>query len=337
MSAPVDIAALAGAPLWISEAEVVAALHLGEAIDALERCLPLEAKGQARSMAKTHATWGGGHTLHAIGAVIEGAGVVGTKSWAHTSGGATPLLLLWGAEDGKLLAIIEAFALGQMRTGGIAGVATRWMASEGADELAIIGTGKQSLTQVAAVAAVRRLRRIRVFSPTEEHRRKFVAELTALLPEIESREAGSVEAALDGAPIVTLVTRARQPFVSSRMLARGSHVNAVGAITPEREEFAQDVFDRVDAIAVDNIASVQALSAEFRRRFAEDWSSVRPLSAVVASKTSRPATADLTLFKAMGMGLSDLALGIEILARIRRSGGGRVLPHPKRAAPRLRA
>ncbi len=122
MSAPFDLAALAGEPLWISEAEVVAALHLGEAIDALERCLPLEADGQACSMAKTHATWGGGHTLHAIGAVMEGAGVVGTKSWAHTGGGATPLLLLWGTESGELLAVIEAFALGQMRTGGIAGL-----------------------------------------------------------------------------------------------------------------------------------------------------------------------------------------------------------------------
>lgn len=336
MSAPVDLADLTGEPLWVTEAEVVAALHLGEAIDALERCLRLEAGGQARSMAKTHATWGDGHTLHAIGAVIEGAGVVGTKTWAHASGGATPLLLLWGAESGQLLAVIEAFALGQMRTGGIAGVATRWLASETADELAIIGTGKQAVTQVAAVAAVRALRCIRVFSPTPEHRRAFVAKLAKLLPEITIRETGSVEAALDGAPIVTLVTRARQPFISAGMLGRGAHLNAVGAITPEREEFAQDIFDRVDAIAVDSVASVQALSAEFRRRFSDDWSSVRPLAALVAAETPRPDAADLTLFKAMGMGLSDLALGIEILARVRRAGGGRALPHPQHVAPRLR-
>src|SRR5882672_11530814 len=91
VNAPADLADLIGEPLWITETEVVAALHLGEAIDALERCLLLEAGGQACAMAKTHATWGDGHTLHAIGAVIEGAGVVGTKSWAHTGGGATPL------------------------------------------------------------------------------------------------------------------------------------------------------------------------------------------------------------------------------------------------------
>ena len=63
-------------------------------------------------MAKTHQIWGGHHTLHAIGAVVEGAHTVGTKTWAHTAGGATPLVTLWNSETGKLEAIIEAFALG---------------------------------------------------------------------------------------------------------------------------------------------------------------------------------------------------------------------------------
>ena len=48
-----------------------------------------------------------------------------------------------------------------------------------------------------------------------------------------------------------------------------------------------------------------------------------PLSELVAAKSQAPAGADLTLFKAMGMGLSDLALGIEILRRVRANGGGR--------------
>jgi alanine dehydrogenase len=120
------------------------------------------------------------------------------------------------------------------------------------------------------------------------------------------------------------------------MLARGAHVNAVGAITPEREEFTQDVFARTSATAVDMLESVMSLSAEFRKHFGnEDWSKVRLLSDLVAAKAQRPADADITLFKAMGMGLSDLALGIEILKRVRANGGGRQIPHPKPAQPRL--
>ena len=323
-------------PLWISEAEVVSVLTLPDAVDALRNCLALEASGVARNMPKTLQIWGGHHTLHAIGAVVEGAQIVGTKTWAHTAGGATPLVTLWNSETGQLEAIIEAFALGQMRTGGISGLATDRMADAQADELAIIGTGKQSMTQVAAVAAVRKLQRIRVFSPTAENRRKFLAQLERLFPAVQSIETASVPEAVKDAPIVTLVTRARAPIVSASMLARGAHLNAVGAIAPDREEFAQDVFDRASVIAVDMLDSVKSLSAEFRKRFADgDWSRVRLLSELVASKWERPETADITLFKAMGMGLSDLALAIEILKRVRAKGGGRSIPEPKPAQPRL--
>jgi ornithine cyclodeaminase len=323
-------------PLWITEAEVVDVLALPEAVGALRQCLTLEAAGKAVNMPKTHQIWGGHHTLHAIGAVVEGAQTVGTKTWAHTAGGATPLVTLWSSETGKLLAIIEAFALGQMRTGGISGVATDLMARADADELAIIGTGKQAMTQVAAIAAVRRLKRIRVFSPTEENRRKFLAQLERLFPATKLVEARSVAEAVKDAPIVTVVTRARAPILSASMLARGAHLNAVGAISPEREEFTQDVFDRASMIAVDTIDSVKSLSAEFRKRFGDgDWSKVRALSEIVAAPPQRKADTDITLFKAMGMGLSDLALAIEILKRVQAKGGGRVIAHPKPAQPRL--
>ena len=60
--------------------------------------------GAAHRMEKTHVAWGDGHTLHAIGAVDEAAGLVATKTWAHTGGGATPLVIVWDAEAGELLA-----------------------------------------------------------------------------------------------------------------------------------------------------------------------------------------------------------------------------------------
>ena len=170
-------------------------------------------------MTKTHQIWGGHHTLHAIGAVVEGAHVVGTKTWAHTAGGATPLVTLWNSETGQLEAIIEAFALGQMRTGGISGVATDRMAAKDADELAIIGTGKQAMTQVVAVAAVRNLKRIRVFSPDIGASPRLLARLRTAFARCCGVEASSVEEAVKDTPIVTLVTRARLPVLSSAMLA----------------------------------------------------------------------------------------------------------------------
>src|SRR5947208_963677 len=80
-------------PLWISEAAVVANMDIGDAITALKKALLAEARGEAKNMMKTHVAWDSS-TLHAIGAVFPNEGFAGTKTWAHTPGGATPLLIL---------------------------------------------------------------------------------------------------------------------------------------------------------------------------------------------------------------------------------------------------
>ena len=325
-------------PLWITEADVVDLLSMSDAIDALTQGLRLEADGEARTMVKTHVTWGGGHTLHAIGATMEGQKLIGAKVWGHTAGGATPILIIWDSESGALAAIVEAFALGQLRTGGMTGVATRLLAPTDADELAQIGSGRQALPQVAAVAAVRRLRRIRVFSPTRSNAEALATSLRARLPAVEIVLAADVESCVKDAPIVTVATRAREAFLRAAMLARGTHLNAVGAITPERKEFTQDIFDRADLLATDSVQQVRRLSREFIQRFGTDdaaWQTVQPLSSLVQSGAGRPRGADLTVFKAMGIGLADLALGARIYASALHAGKGRPFSPPQRAMPRL--
>jgi ornithine cyclodeaminase len=123
------------------------------------------------------------------------------------------------------------------------------------------------------------------------------------------------------------------------MVRQGAHVNAVGAITPEREEFHQEILSRAGLVAADSLAAVQKLSKEFMTYYDDgpgDWSDVRSIGSLVAEGWSRPADVDLTLFKAMGMGISDLSLGSAIYQRAREAGMGRSMPHPARMEPRLR-
>jgi len=319
-------------PIWLTEQDVVGLLDLREAIAALEAALRQEAAGAAANMTKTLLQYGKAN-LHAIGGKL--GNLVGTKSWVHTEGGTCPLLLLWDAADGSLVAVIEAFALGNLRTGGISGVATDWLAAPEARAFAIIGTGKQSLSQVGAVLAVRPIEELRVFSPRPESRAAFAAKAREEFG-IKVVDCASVQAACDGAAIVTLVTRAAAPFLSASHLDKGAHLNAVGAIAPDREEFAQDVFARATLVAVDNLPGVQNLSREFITRYGKgDWSAVQPLSQVIAAGRKRAPGDDVSLFKAMGMGISDLALGTELVRRARDRGVGRAFAQPKKAKPRL--
>jgi len=222
--------------LWVTESDVVSLMDMPAAIRALEAGLRAEARGAAINMTKTHVSWPAGDaspgqagvegTLHAIGAAFPDAGFVGTKTWAHTPQGATPLVILYDSGTGTLRAVIEAFAMGQLRTGAASGLATRLLSAEDAVELAIIGTGKQALTQVAAVHAVRPLERVRVFGRDAGRRRRFSERVRKDLG-LDVVEAESVEEAVRGAPIVTAVTRARDPFLFAPMVARRRPHHAV--------------------------------------------------------------------------------------------------------------
>ncbi|MFV8631218.1 ornithine cyclodeaminase family protein [Ralstonia pseudosolanacearum] len=320
-------------PIWLTEKDVVELMQLPDAIAALEHSLAAECTGQARNMGKTMLQYGKSN-LHALGGQLET--LVGTKSWVHAEAGTCPLLMLWNAHDGQLVAIIEAFAMGNLRTGGTSGVATKWMSSPDAAVMAIIGCGKQALAQVASVVAVRPITELRAFARSADTRQAFADRVERELG-IRAVPAASVEAATDGADVITLATRATEPILYSRFLRQGAHVNAIGAIGPDREEFAQDLFEHAGAICVDYLDGVKQLSREFRHRFGDgSWDRVRTLGSVIAAGQAVWQPTRISLFKAMGMGLSDVAIGAALVARARHAGLGRPIDPPKKAPIRLR-
>jgi len=312
------------APLWIGERDVQ--LDLTQAIALLREAMLRESRGQARNMEKTHVQWDGG-TMHAIGAVFTDSALLGVKTWAHTPKGATPLEILWDAETGKLLAVIEAFAMGQLRTAGMAGLATDCLATQGADLLAIAGSGKQALAQVAAVRAVRPLRTVRIYGRNAERRAAFAERVTKDLG-IAAETGDDVRRVVADAPIITLVTRAKEPFFAAGMPSRGAHINAMGAITPERQEFEPALLDRCAVVATDSVEAARGLASELIARWGEDFSRVVPINQIVSSGQGRPAGADLTLFKSLGVGIADLALAESLYRLARERGVGTELPTP---------
>ena len=324
-------------PIWLTEADVVSLISLPEAIGALETTLALEARDLAASMPKTHLMVAANDAMHAIGASVAGEGICGFKTWINVQGKSETTMTLFSMEDGACLAVIEATALGQMRTASVTGVGTKRLAAADADHMGIVGTGKQSLPQIAAVHAVRPLKEVRVSSRNPDTRRAFAESVTAKLG-IPTRPVGTLEEAVIDTPIVTLITNSTEAFLTADMLARGSHLNAMGAIVPSRVEFTDDVFGRADLIAVDSLRSVRDLSTEFRAHYGEDdnaWREVRTIASVIAADETRPDGADVTLFKAMGMGLSDLALAIEVLKRARAQNRGHKVPDRVKLPARL--
>ena len=325
--------------IWLSEEDVTSLVSLKDAIGVLETGVRALGAGEGFNIPKALGAYGGASSMHSLGSALPEAGFCGYKNWINTPRGAKAVYVLFDAAEGRLLSIMEANALGQMRTSAMTGLGTKWLARDGANDMAIIGTGRQALAQVAAVHAVLALSRIRVWSPTAENRHAFVQTLSDQF-DTEVEEAESLAAACDGASIVTTVTRAREPFLDASLLGRGTHLNAVGAILPHSAEFHQDVFERVGFISVDDVAGTRQASREFIDYFEKgagkgDWSRVRPLGEIIAKGEGPAADCDLTLFKSMGMGISDLSVAVLAYQRAKDAQVGKDISLTAKAPIRL--
>lgn len=320
----------ASPPSWIGEDDVVALVSLSDVIDAIGDAYLRAEAGDIVAMPKTFASWAGG-SMHAIGATAVSTGLAVSKTWAHTGGGATPLLACWDVGTGNLRAVIQAFALGQLRTSAITGTATSILAADRSRRLAVIGSGKQAEGQIAAVAAVREIQDITVYSPTAEHRRSL-AEKISERSGIAARPASSVGEAVDQADVVVTVTRATEPFITTSMLADRVHINAVGAITPERAELDPAVVARARRIVTDDVAAARQLSP--RELSPTTAPHVLSLGSALAADETLEGDG-LTIFKALGTGISDLAVAEIVLQRAAAAGVGRLLSVSPRCPLRL--
>ncbi len=324
--------------IWLSEEDIVSLVSLSDTLSVLEAGVQELGEGTALNIPKALAHFHEASSLHSLGSVMLGAGVCGYKNWVNTPKGAKALFILFDSNTGKLLAMMEADSLGQMRTSAMTSLGTKWIAKPEARDMALIGSGRQALAQLAAVHLVRKLTRVRIWSPTAEKRQAFCREVQSRF-DLDVVEARTLEQATDGAQIVTTITRAREPFLTSSMLAPGTHLNAVGAILPNNAEFEQELFGRIGFICVDDVPNARKASRELIEYFDKgegrgDWDRVRSLGDIVANREKPPADCDITLFKSMGMGISDLTVATLAYRRAMERGIGRAIPLVPKASIR---
>lgn len=323
--------------IWLTEAQVGSLVDLNDAMAALRTGFIEEAEGRAKTVDKALGQWPGG-AMHALGSMSPGQHYAGFKTWVHTDRGATAIFSLFDTRDGQLLAVLEAATLGQIRTSAVSGLAADVLAAPAADEMALVGTGAQALTQAAAVAAVRPLRRLRVYSPTAEKRAAFVEKARTQF-DFEVVDSLSLADAVRDAPIVTVITRASAPFLDADLLSPGVLLIAAGAILPANAECLPNVLERSTSIFVDSLRNAQLNSRELREHFGESeegWSAVRTLGALLSEGNALPAERDIILFKPMGTGLSDLSVAIMAYERATSQGIGLMIDQPQRVSPRWR-
>lgn len=235
------------------------------------------------------------------------------------------IVMLFDPGVGVPAAIMDASEITAIRTAAASGVATRLLAREDADTLAILGAGVQARKHLEAMLVARPLREVRVFSPDRTHCERFARtmhEKTGAAIDI----AASARAAVEGASIVCTVTSSPTPVVEGAWLDAGTHVNAVGACFPTTRELDTAAVAR-SRMFVDCRESALNESGDFllaRNDGAIGDDAILGEIGEVAAGTIRGRRNDdeITLFNSLGVAVEDLAAAHHVLTKARKLGLG---------------
>jgi alanine dehydrogenase len=312
-------------PLYLTEADVTATFSETDALRVLEAAARKIASGTAMNAPRQRVS-AGGALLQVLPAALDGR--VGYKSYTVGSRGVRFWVTLF-APDGEMLALIEANALGQIRTGAASGLATQYMARADARSLGMIGTGFQARTQIEAICLVRPIETVRVWGRNPERLRLFCSELSVRLQRpIEA--AASARAAVSDADVVGTMTSSSDPVFAGAWLRPGTHVNAAGSNRSTAAEIDAETVRRSAIVAVEDIAQAKIesgdlLAAEAAGVFA--WSDAVRLADIVAGSAAGRTNADqITLFESLGVGIWDIAAANHVYDACVEQNRGLALP-----------
>jgi alanine dehydrogenase len=311
-------------PLLLREQHVTELLDINTAIEAVEEVLRDQAEGLATNRPRYRVAMPASQ-LHVLAAGDKRLGVSGLKVYTASRKGARFLVLLYDAENGDMLAMIEADRLGQMRTGAASGVATRHMSRKAANTLGVYGTGWQAESQMMAVCAVRQIKSAKVYGRDRERREAFARKMTALL-RTEVAPAATPEEAARGCSIVVTATSAREPVLKGEWIDPGTHLNVVGSNFLAKAEVDVETIRRASVIAVDSIEQSKIEAGDLMpaiERGVITWESVTELGRIVAGRDpGRSGDDDITLFKSNGIALEDISTALRVYNLARERGIG---------------
>jgi ornithine cyclodeaminase/alanine dehydrogenase-like protein (mu-crystallin family) len=306
-------------PLYLTERDVAALLPPSDAVAAIEACFRRMAGGSVENRPRYRLGLEGGALAVMAAADLE-LGYAGAKVYAGFPDGTRFAVLLFRADSPKLVAVLDADKLGQLRTGAASGVAAKHLAARGASTLGVIGCGWQAESQVACIrAALPGIERVVAYCRTEERLRSFCEENDA-----EPGETHQDPAACD---VVVTATTSRDPVLRGEWLRPGALVCAVGANDGRRRELDNVVLERAAFVCCDSVEDAKVESADLIEPVESgvlDWLEVHELQEVVAEQvTGRQAGDDIVVFKSNGLAAWDVAVAAVVAERAPAAGAGR--------------
>lgn len=304
-------------PLFVSAEASRQALVFADVIDALRAAYSVP-HGPLVSPPRV-VTRGQGNWLRALAASPPGSRYMGAKVFGFgRAKSVSYLIALFEQETGALAALVDANLITAYRTAATSAVAVEAMAPAGPAALGVLGSGLEAQMHVRAIASIRPIGALRVFSPTPANREGFAARLGSELG-IRCVAVDSAEKAVEGASIVVAAARSRDetPILLGRWLREGMLVVSIGSTMPEQREIDEDVVAACDLIVCDiceevigetgDMLAARAAGVAFEHKIV----SLNEL--MTGAANGRLAAARRPMFKSIGAAIQDIVVAELVL------------------------
>jgi alanine dehydrogenase len=234
-------------------------------------------------------------------------------------------VLLCDPTTGGLVAIMDGSFITAFRTGGLGGLAAKYLSREDAHTVGILGAGVQARTQLMALVEVRSITHVKVYDIISERAAIFAREMKGRL-RIEVEASPAAEDAIRHSDIVVTVSTSRNPLFDGDLVQPGTHINAFGNFKPNERELDSktvkkskvfvDLREAAFAEAGDLILPIQEGSIDKGHILGEIG------EVLIGSKRGRTSSEDITLFKSVGVGIQDCAVASLAYRKAKESGLG---------------
>ncbi len=215
-------------------------------------------------------------------------------------------IMLLDANSGVPKVLMDAAYLTALRTGAISGLATKYFSQENANHVAIIGTGTQAVTQLEAVATVRNIKQVSLWSRNLDKAYEFAKKFEHQY-NINVYETASL--AVRDADVICTATSSTEALIHDNDIQPHVHINAIGSHSRAMMEIGQDILAHC-VIVVDQLEAVLSESGEIIK--AIEQHTIKRESIIEIGEWLLHKEVDykeqLTVFKSVGLAIQDLSV-----------------------------
>lgn len=299
---------------FITDEQVREAISFDDALVAIKGAFMALGRSKAANLDRGRASIEG-QTISAMGAVIPDLGVMGVKVYPTLKGKFNFSISLFSIDDGRLLAVIDANALTELRTAATTLLAAQMLANPVAKKLAIFGSGIQAKAHAKAFLSHYPLASVRVVDP--HGKPQELCDWISCTFDVEATVEQDPAGAASEADLIVLATRSKTALFPGTAPKKGAFVAAIGSSKPDTREIDDALLLRSSCIAVESWDQALQETGDFVLASRLPVERIVELGLLVAGRATVDRTkGDLALYKSVGIGLEDVALASAVLSRL---------------------